>query len=63
MGTLYAIYKFISRGVIRKTKQENAENPWQIKVFRYILVRDNGVDEDSNVTVEIQSESGMVRAW
>ena len=61
MGTLYAIYKFISRGVIRKTKQQNAENPWQIKVFHYILVRDNGYDEDSSSADETQSEPGMVK--
>ena len=62
MGTLYAIYKCISRGVIRKWNQEIAEKPWQIAVFHYILVRDNGYDEDSSSADETQSEPGMVRA-
>ena len=45
-----------------KSKRKIAKKPWQIKGFGDILVRNNGYDEDSSRAVEIQSESGMVRA-
>ena len=47
---------------MKERNQEIMENPWQIAVFHYILVRDNGYDEDSSSADETQSEPGMVKA-